>query len=135
MRVEEYITTRVKELCVKHKVTKYRLSQLTGMSQTALGNIMNMKSMPTVLTLEKICDAFGITMAQFFAGEGKRPDLTQEQKEIIETWDMLGAEERRILLKFICKLDIKNPIIRINTAFKDCSSTKKTIILPRIYHD
>ena len=55
MRVEEYIATRVKELCVKHKVTKYRLSLLTGMSQTALGNIMNMKSMPTVLTLEKIC--------------------------------------------------------------------------------
>lgn len=135
MRVEEYITTRVKELCVKHKVTKYRLSQLTGMSQTALGNIMNMKSMPTVLTLEKICDAFGITMAQFFAGEGKRPDLTQEQKEIIETWDMLGAEERRILLKFICKLDIKNPIIRINTAFKDYSSIEKVTNLPRIYHD
>lgn len=45
MRVEEYIATRVKELCVKHKVTKYRLSLLTGMSQTALGNIMNMKSM------------------------------------------------------------------------------------------
>ena len=57
MRVEEYVATRVKELCVKYKVTKYRLSQLTGMSQTALGNIMNMKSMPTVLTLEKICDA------------------------------------------------------------------------------
>ena len=104
MRVEEYIATRVKELCVKHKVTKYRLSQLTGMSQTALGNIMNMKSMPTVLTLQKICDAFGITLAQFFAGEGKRPDLTQEQKEIIETWDMLGAEERRILLQFVRSL-------------------------------
>ena len=104
MRVEEYIATRVKELCVKHKVTKYRLSLLTGMSQTALGNIMNMKSMPTVLTLEKICDAFGITLAQFFAREGKRPDLTQEQKEIIETWDMLGAEERRILLQFVRSL-------------------------------
>lgn len=104
MRVEEYVATRVKELCVKHKVTKYRLSQLTGMSQTALGNIMNMKSMPTVLTLEKICDAFGITMAQFFAGEGKQPDLTQEQKEIIETWDKLGAEERRILLQFVRSL-------------------------------
>lgn len=33
------------------------------------------------------------------------------------------------------KLDIKNSIIRINTAFKDYSSTKKVTILPRIYHD
>ena len=66
-----------------------------------------MKSMPTVLTLQKICDAFGITLAQFFAGEGNRPDLTQEQKEIIETWDMLGAEERRILLQFVRSLKKK----------------------------
>ena len=33
------------------------------------------------------------------------------------------------------KLDIKNLIIRINTVFKDYSSTKKATILPRIYHD
>lgn len=33
------------------------------------------------------------------------------------------------------KLDIKNPIIRINTGFKGYSSTKKVTILPRIYHN
>ena len=37
--------------------------------------------------------------------------------------------------KFIAKLDIKNPIIRINTGFKGYSSTKKVTILPRIYHN
>ncbi|MCR0205245.1 hypothetical protein MKC66_10990 [[Clostridium] innocuum] len=36
---------------------------------------------------------------------------------------------------FYKKLDIGNPIIRINTAFKDYSSIKKVTILPRIYHD
>ena len=70
MRTEEYIPKRVKELCSKHKVSKYRLAQLTDMSQTALANIMNKKSIPTVPTLERICDAFGISIAQFFAGDG-----------------------------------------------------------------
>ena len=46
MRTEEYIPKRVKELCSKHKVSKYRLAQLTDMSQTALANIMNKKSIP-----------------------------------------------------------------------------------------
>ena len=40
MRTEDYIPKRVKELCSKHKVSKYRLAQLTDMSQTALGNII-----------------------------------------------------------------------------------------------
>ena len=34
-----------------------------------------------------------------------------------------------------CKLDIENPIIRINTAFKGCSSLEKISVLPRIYHN
>ena len=33
------------------------------------------------------------------------------------------------------KLDIENPIIRINTAFKGCSSLEKISVLPRIYHN
>ncbi len=107
MRTEEYIPKRVKELCSKHKVSKYRLAQLTDMSQTALANIMNKKSIPTVPTLERICDAFGISIAQFFAGEGRRPDLSKEQREIIETWDELGREERRILIQFVRSLKNK----------------------------
>ena len=107
MRIEEYTASRVKELCEKYHVSKYRLAQLTGMSQTAVGNIMKMESIPTIPTLEKICDAFGITLAQFFAGEGQRPDLSKEQREIIETWDELGREERRILLQFVRSLKNK----------------------------
>ena len=47
MRTEDYIPKRVKELCSKHKVSKYRLAQLTDMSQTALGNIIKKESIPT----------------------------------------------------------------------------------------
>ena len=37
--------------------------------------------------------------------------------------------------KISAKLDIENPIIRINTAFKGCSSLEKISVLPRIYHN
>lgn len=38
-------------------------------------------------------------------------------------------------LQDLLKLDIENPIIRINTAFKGCSSLEKISVLPRIYHN
>ena len=101
MRTEEYIPKRVKEIMQQTQDSKYRLAQLTDMSQTALGNIINKKSIPTVPTLERICDAFGISIAQFFAGEGMRPDLTDEQEELLEIWDDLNADERRILMNFV----------------------------------
>ena len=42
---------------------------------------------------------------------------------------------RYTFLGFYTKLDIENPIIRINTAFKGCSSLEKISVLPRIYHN
>ena len=104
MRVEEYIPLRITELCEKRGYTKYRLSQLTDMSQTALANIINQKSVPTVVTLERICEAFGITLAQFFTKDGDRLNLTEEQNEILEIWDSLETKEREILLSFIRSL-------------------------------
>lgn len=43
--------------------------------------------------------------------------------------------DKRFYYTIWFKLDIKNPIIRINTGFKGYSSTKKVTILPRIYHN
>ena len=102
--VEEYIPLRITELCEKRGYTKYRLSQLTDMSQTALANIINQKSIPTVVTLERICEAFGITLAQFFVEDGGRLNLTEEQNEILEIWDGLETKEREIFLSFIRSL-------------------------------
>lgn len=104
LRAEEYIPIRIAELCEKRGYTKYRLSQLTEMSQTALANILNKKSVPTVVTLERICDAFGITLAQFFTDNAGRLDLTEDQNEILEIWDGLETKEKEILLSFIRSL-------------------------------
>ena len=104
MCVEEYIPLRIAELCRKRGYTKYRLAQLTGITQTALGNMLNQKSMPTMANLEKICDAFEITIAQFFSDDENRLDLTKEQKEILEIWDGLDEKEREIFMTFIRSL-------------------------------
>ena len=104
---EDYVALRIIELCEKHKISRYRLSQLTGMSQTALGKIVSKESIPTIPTIEKICDAFGITLAQFFTKDGIRPDLSAGQLELVETWEYLDDKEREILLTFVRSLQKK----------------------------
>lgn len=101
MCAEDYISERLMDLCEKRGLTKYRLAQLTGMSQTAIGSIISKESMPTIPTLEKLCDAFGITLAQFFSESENHPNLTVEQKEILTIWDALGAEERKVFMTMI----------------------------------
>ena len=78
-----------------------RLAQLTGMSQTAIGSIISKESIPTIPTLEKLCSAFGITLAQFFSNEESHPNLTETQREILMIWDSLDVEERKVFMTMI----------------------------------
>ena len=97
----DYIGPRIKELCDKQQITKYRLSQMTGVTQTVLSRIIKGENVPTIQTIEKICAALNISLAQFFAKDENPPDLTAEQREIIETWNGLTPEERERLMKII----------------------------------
>ena len=97
----DFIGPRIKELCDKQQITNYRLSQMTGVTQTVLSRIIKGENVPTIQTIEKICAALNISLAQFFAKDENPPDLTAEQREIIETWNGLTPEERERLMKII----------------------------------
>lgn len=72
----------------------------------------------------------GFEVGSILAGYSPRP-------VIVFTTNALQYAVRGygIAFRFLCKLDIENPIIRINTAFKGCSSLEKISVLPRIYHN
>lgn len=66
-------------------------------------------------------------------GEVKKEEKVTESKDLGKTiGDPKLSKEAQ---KYYEKLDIENPIIRINTAFKGCSSLEKISVLPRIYHN
>lgn len=73
----------------------------------------------------------------FFA-EYKLEQCQQDLAMLVE-WKNLNTiqDTRKVssIEEFKNKLDIENPIIRINTAFKGCSSLEKISVLPRIYHN
>ena len=57
------------------------------------------------------------------------------QKETYKTLFEPVKRGKYYFIRITDKLDIENPIIRINTAFKSCSSLEKISVLPRIYHN
>ena len=54
MQIEKYIADKITSLCEKRDISKYRLSQLSGISQSSLGRIMVQENLPSLITLEKI---------------------------------------------------------------------------------
>ena len=82
MQIEKYIADKITSLCEKRDISKYRLSQLSGISQSSLGRIMAQENLPSLITLEKICVALGVTLSQFFQ-EGNSENLTEKQKKVV----------------------------------------------------
>lgn len=84
--------------------TDYKLSKMSGLSETTVKNIFKRNNAPTFSTLENICNAFGLTLAQFFS-EGDDPViLTEEQRNILAKWSTLNEKQKSILLDLISNI-------------------------------
>lgn len=56
-------------------------------------------------TIHLICDALGISMAQFFSESEEYPDLTTQQKRLLHYWTLLDEKKRDYALLMIEKLN------------------------------
>lgn len=99
MLPENYIIERIEELCKEKHMSRYRLAQRAGLSQSSISTLLNRKSVPTIQTIDKLCDGFGITLSQFFCST--RIDLTEEQYGLIDTWDKLDGQEKMLVNAYI----------------------------------
>lgn len=91
---------KIKQYMQIHNWTEYRLAKEADLSQSTISNIFKRNTVPSIPTLEAICAAFGITVAQFFA-EGDFVELTPEQKQFFDKWVTLTAEQKELLYALI----------------------------------
>lgn len=109
MRLEKYVADNIAELYNKRGISKYRLSQLSGIFQSSLGRIIATESLPSLITLEKMCVALDVALSQFFCEEDMK-DMTETQTEVLEIWKDLSAEEQEVVLAMLRGLKKKGTV-------------------------
>ncbi|MFR8177284.1 MAG: helix-turn-helix domain-containing protein [Christensenellales bacterium] len=97
---------RIRELMAQRQWSEYRLAIASGLSQSTIANIFSRNTTPSIATLESICSAFGITLAQFFS-DGEMVELTPEQREMFSAWSSLSTHQKEALSHLIQVM--KNP--------------------------
>ena len=60
------VIQHIQDLCKERSWTYYRLAKEADIPYSTLNNMVNRTNIPTIPTLQKLCDAFGITLADFF---------------------------------------------------------------------
>ena len=61
---------------------------------------MAQENLSSLITLEKICTALGVTLSQFFQ-EDNSENLTEEQKEVLKIWNDLSTNEQETVMSML----------------------------------
>lgn len=95
------VLNKIKKLMTERGFSEYHLAKISGVAQTTINSLFRKGNLPTIPTLESICNAFGMSLAEFFADGTKISELTPEQIEMFEKWSELTDEQKNILFALI----------------------------------
>ncbi|MBQ8747972.1 MAG: helix-turn-helix transcriptional regulator [Clostridia bacterium] len=84
--------------------SEYQLAEKSGLPQSTISSWYRKKALPSVTSLERICDTFGITMSSLFADDADAVVLSESQKELLKAWSHLDNEQQDALLSFLRKM-------------------------------
>ncbi len=95
------VIQRIKELCEARDWTCYRLAKESGIPYSTLNTMMNKSNTPSIPTLSRLCDGFGITLAQFFSDRDESVVFSSEQKALIAMWNDLNPKGKQLATVYI----------------------------------
>ena len=98
MDILEKITT----MRMERHWTEYQLAEKSGLTQSTISSWYRKNMLPSIPSLEKICDAFGITLSQFFLEDtNKTVLLNDNQIKLLYAASKLDNEQLGALMKFL----------------------------------
>ena len=96
------ILEKIRKLKLERKWSEYQLAEQSGIPQSTISSWYRKNQIPTIPSLEKICAAFSITLAQFFTDEtAQSQTLTEEQQELLNSFGRLQKEQQQAILHLL----------------------------------
>ena len=98
---------RIQELCDERGWSYYQLSKASGIAYSTLSTMLNKHNMPSLPTLQKLCQGFGISVTDFFEPDRSRSGLTEDQAECLSLYTSLSTADRQLAMAFLKGLSRK----------------------------
>ena len=89
---------RIKALREAKKISIYRLSQDSGISQGHISDLENGINQPTIETLKRILAPLGCSLSEFF-NEGEISEKKKKEKELVASFRTMPDEKAELFLE------------------------------------
>ncbi len=87
--------------------SEYKLSVETGIPQSTISSWFRKNAQPSISSLQSICDASGITLAQFFS-DGITLYPTEMQNRLLDAFSHFNNDQQKSLVDFLEKFEQDN---------------------------
>lgn len=98
------ILEHIKELCEDRGWTIYKLADEAGVTQSTLTNMFYRKTLPTIGTLMSICNAFDISLAQFFDETSSPHVISAEEETVLKQYRKLSKKDKKLVETILTEL-------------------------------
>ena len=95
------VIERIHQLRKERGWSVNNLAMEAGLTQSTLSSMLGRNSPPKIETLISLCNAFGITLAQFFSDKEDMEIVTKEEKELITLYRRLPNDKKQALIELI----------------------------------
>jgi transcriptional regulator with XRE-family HTH domain len=95
------VLNRITKQRLARNWTEYQLSQKSGIPQSTISSWYRKNMLPNLSSLDKICSAFDMSMAQFLSENTSLTEITSDQQELLQKWELLSAPQKKALLDLI----------------------------------
>lgn len=101
MTIEFNAIKRIKSLCEERGYSYYELAKRSNIPYSTLNTMLLKNNSPTLPTLCKLCEGFGISLIQFFEDQNGIESMTAAQQECMKLFSCLTPEEQQLAIAYI----------------------------------
>ncbi len=98
------VLKKINKLRIDRNWSIYRLSSESGIPISTITNMFNRETLPSISTLELLCNAFGISLSEFFEEDEIKKDNSELLSELCKKFEVLSPKEKSIVLDLVCEL-------------------------------
>ena len=96
------ILGKISHLREERNWSEYQLSVRSGLTQSTISSWYRKNTLPTIPSLERICDAFGISMSQFFMEENETQVILEEKQiRLISYMERLDPAQAELITSLV----------------------------------
>ncbi len=95
------IAERLKKVRESKNISVYKLSQLSGVSETHIRDLERGDRNPSFDTLSRLAEPLGLKLSELFNESDEVSFLNSDEKELVDCYRLLSDDKAEALLNFI----------------------------------